>query len=241
MNKSFRAVYVPSFIKQAPWLLTFLLVLLLSQTVNTSTASAKSIGISDNFDSYTPGSDIDGGSGGKKWTSNWTTSIVGSGVGTITATTSPAGGQGRNALELNGSGSSLETNRTFDPIATGTLSLLARVNSNPADTDDVRFGISNASVPVSLAVIRFRGTNITTRNESTNTTIALASYEINTWYRISIRFGSGVYAVSVNGAPYSVDIPYSGTGLPNNLGITIDEPGDAQYIFDVDDILISNK
>ncbi len=183
----------------------------------------------DNFDSYSAGSTLNGDSGGSGWTGNWT--VTG---GTVTTETAPAGGQGGIAARV--SSATGYANRVYSGISAGTCRFRMQVSTTtPTDFTGiildskcyVRFG-NNGQIQ------RYNGTTLSYEN--------IQAYSANTWYTIDIDFDDATqpdkYRVRVDGGTYT---SWAGTNgaytTLTNFAINVDG---TTYTFWVDDIKDAN-
>lgn len=182
----------------------------------------------ENFDSYSAGASIDGGSGGSNWTGNW--SVAG---GTVTTEIAPVGGQECYAIFLNGAGDHVV--RSFTSLDNSVVHFQWWNNGTNTVQTEVMFrggGTTRFGVRMNAT-----GSNKVDVSDGTSYNTNLSTYTDGTWQTIDVKFGhtSGKYAVSINGGAYSADFNATG-GVTAVDTIRIIEPDAGGASFYVDDI-----
>lgn len=182
----------------------------------------------ENFDSYTNGNSIDGGSGGSGFTGNWT--LVG---GTITTDTAPTGGQGCIAAHLNEAGD--HATRAFTSISDSTVHFQWwNDGTNTVQTEVMFRGGGTTRFGVRMNAT---GSNKVDVSNGTSYNTNIGTYSDGTWQTIDVKFGhvAGKFAVSINGGAYSSDFDATGGSTAVDT-IRFIEPDASGANFYVDDI-----
>lgn len=172
----------------------------------------------DNFESYSTGASLNGGSGGSGWSGNWSTS------GT-TVENAPAGMTGKSAFIT---GNEVEAVRTFtEPTGTNIVTFKMRpsVNNVAIRATFVDTGVA------SRFLVRFDSDgNIKAGGSGSDT---LQAYSANTTYTIKVKFGhnGNNFQVSIDGGAFSGDFATNGDPLTiSQLNMTCE--GNTSFYFD---------
>lgn len=201
----------------------------------------------DNFDSYTAGSSLNGANGGTNWTGAWTVN-----GGVWTSDTAPAGGQGGLALYSTTTlGTNPQISRTFTPISAGTFHYQFRFSDvtggaahqvNVILGDSTNTGGAANTHRIAIALNVTAGGDIDASDGQTYNT-SVGTFVANTWNTIDIKFDNAlgnVFQVSVNGGPYSADFN-SGGSLANIDSLVVLSQETSANNFWLDDINTSGS
>lgn len=186
---------------------------------------------SDNFDSYTATSALNGLNNGSGWSAAWSTVS-----GSPTVDIAPPGGQGCIASYFSSAGSA-SGSRDFSSTSDSTIHFQFNLSiNNPGNTYIMmqnaganRFGLNIGNTGGSSG--HLYGTD----GASFNTDVG--TFSASTWTNIDIKFGhvAGKFAISVNGGSYSADLS-ANTGSTAVTRMFINHSDSPLGDFYVDDI-----
>ena len=189
----------------------------------------------DNFDSYSVATTLEGASGGSSWTSNWdNTPNTG-----WTSETAPAGGQGGVAARHTGT-TSEATIRTFSSLTAGSVSFRVRISATSGSYSGitVRLGESGQQARMNISISSTG--NISLFDNDLGDWRAITAYSIDTWYRVDIEFDDigqpDKFRARVDGGTWTSWYKVSGATYALVDQFMIDDAWTGSHTFWVDDI-----
>ena len=201
----------------------------------------------ENFDSYTNGNALDGGSGSSNWTNGWAKSPSTTGV--MTTDTAPAGGQGGLAAHSIATTTQTQYQRDFPAISAGTLQFQffysdvttgQQVSVCLDDSTNTGGAVNNHRACAQLNVTA--GGDIDGSDGQTYNT-AVGTFTANTWNTVAIKFDNSignVFQVSVNGGAYSGNLASGGSLVNIDRIFVLDENTEAHDSW-IDDVSIAGS